>query len=96
VSRHTAVAGNAVRPPAEPPGPPGDVDGRVDGGGELLGPGGTNPEHPDNPPSVDLRGSSGSGHLHPGHAGYNAIADSVDLTSLAALADDDTLRGQVA
>jgi lysophospholipase L1-like esterase len=32
-------------------------------------------------------------HLHPGHAGYDAIADSVDL---AALADDDRLRGQVA
>ena len=32
-------------------------------------------------------------HLHPGHAGYDAIANSVDL---AALVDGDTLRGQVA
>jgi lysophospholipase L1-like esterase len=32
-------------------------------------------------------------HLHPRHAGYDAIAGSVDL---AALADDDRLRGQVA
>jgi lysophospholipase L1-like esterase len=30
-------------------------------------------------------------HLHPGHAGYDAIADSIDL---AALAGDDGLRGQ--
>jgi lysophospholipase L1-like esterase len=35
-------------------------------------------------------------HLHPGNAGYDAIADSVDLSALAALADEDGLRGQVA
>jgi lysophospholipase L1-like esterase len=35
-------------------------------------------------------------HLHPGNAGYDAIADSVDLAMLGALADEDGLRGQVA
>lgn len=35
-------------------------------------------------------------HLHPGNAGYDAIADSVDLAALAALADNDRLREQVA
>ena len=43
-----------------------------------------------------LPGYDSGDHLHPGNDGYDAIADSVDLAMLGALADEDGLRGQVA
>ena len=45
------------------------------------------------PPRRLLPAYDSGDHLHPGDAGYDVIADSVDL---AALAGDDGLRGQVA